>query len=42
MAAVEAPLTLRGDARVRRRRVVNRLAEWAATIAAVGDSAIPS
>lgn len=35
MAAVE-PLLLRGDARVRRRRVVNRTAEVAATVAAVG------
>jgi phosphate transport system permease protein len=35
MAAVEPTLTLRGNARVRRRRVVNRLAEATATIAAV-------
>jgi len=34
MAAVE-PASLRGDARVRRRRIVNRLAEAIATIAAV-------
>jgi phosphate transport system permease protein len=35
MAAVEPALTLRGDARVRRRRIVNRLAEAGATIAAL-------
>jgi phosphate transport system permease protein len=33
--AVEPALTLRGDARVRRRRIVNRLAEAGATIAAL-------
>jgi phosphate transport system permease protein len=35
MAAVEPVLTLRGDARVRRRRIVNRLIEAIATIAAL-------
>jgi phosphate transport system permease protein len=35
MATIEPTLTLRGDARVRRRRVVNRLAEVTATIAAL-------
>jgi phosphate transport system permease protein len=35
MAAVEPQLSLRGDARVRRRRLVNRLAEGTATIAAL-------
>jgi phosphate transport system permease protein len=35
MAAVEPTLSLRGDARVRRRRLVNRLAEGGATIAAL-------
>jgi phosphate transport system permease protein len=34
MAAVEPELTLRGDARVRRRRIVNRLAEAVAMLAA--------
>jgi phosphate transport system permease protein len=34
MATMEPALTLRGDSRVRRRRIVNRLAEAAATIAA--------
>jgi len=40
MAAVEPPLTLRGDARVRRRRIVNRLAEAGATIAALAAVAV--
>ena len=40
MAAIESTLTLRGDARVRRRRIVNRLAESAATIAALGALAV--
>jgi phosphate transport system permease protein len=40
MAAVESPLTLHGNARVRRRRVVNRLAESAATISALGALAV--
>ena len=35
MAAAEPALTLRGDARLRRRRIVNRLAEAGATIAAL-------
>jgi phosphate transport system permease protein len=35
MAAVEPPLSLSGDSRVRRRRVVNRLAEAGATVAAL-------
>lgn len=35
MAAVDTARLLRGDARVRRRRIVNRLAEGAATIAAL-------
>jgi phosphate transport system permease protein len=35
MAAVDTATLLRGDARVRRRRIVNRLAEGAATIAAL-------
>ncbi len=35
MAAVEPRLTLRGDRRVRRRRMANRLAEWVATVAAL-------
>ena len=35
MAAVESALSLQGDKRVRRRRIVNRLAEVIATIAAV-------
>jgi phosphate transport system permease protein len=35
MAAIEPALTLRGDRRVRRRRIVNLVAEWAATIAAL-------
>jgi phosphate transport system permease protein len=35
MAAVEPGLTLRGGTRVRRRRIVNRLAEGTATIAAL-------
>jgi phosphate transport system permease protein len=39
MAAAES-ITLRGDSRVRRRRVVNRLAESAATIAALGALAV--
>jgi phosphate transport system permease protein len=34
MSAIEPGLTLRGDKRVRRRRIVNRLAEATATIAA--------
>ena len=40
MAAIEPALTLRGDARVRRRRIVNRLAESAATIAALAAVAV--
>ncbi len=40
MAVVEHALSLRGDARVRRRRLVNRLAELAATIAALGAVAV--
>jgi phosphate transport system permease protein len=40
MAAVEPALTLRGDARVRRRRIVNRVAESAATIAALAALAV--
>jgi phosphate transport system permease protein len=40
MAAVEPALALRGDARVRRRRVVNRLAESTATIAALAAVAV--
>ena len=40
MAAVEPALTLRGDARVRRRRIVNRVAEFAATIAALAALAV--
>ena len=40
MAAVEPPLTLRGDARVHRRRIVNRLAEAGATIAALAAVAV--
>jgi phosphate transport system permease protein len=35
MATVEPALTLRGDSRVRRRRIVNRIAEASATIAAL-------
>jgi phosphate transport system permease protein len=35
MAAVESTLTLKGDTRVRRRRIINRLAEGTATIAAL-------
>jgi phosphate transport system permease protein len=35
MTAADTPTLLRGDARVRRRRIVNRLAEAAATIAAL-------
>jgi len=35
MAAVEPQLTLRGDSRVRRRRLANRLAEATATLAAL-------
>lgn len=35
MAAVEPGLTLRGDNRVRRRRIVNRIAEGSATLAAL-------
>jgi phosphate transport system permease protein len=35
MAAVEPALTLRGDNRVRRRRIVNRIAEGSATLAAL-------
>ena len=40
MAAVEPALTLRGDARVRRRRIVNRVAEAIATIAALAALAV--
>ena len=40
MAAVEPALTLRGDARVRRRRIVNRLAEAVATLAALTAVAV--
>lgn len=40
MHAVEPALTLRGDARVRRRRIVNRLAESAATVAALAAVAV--
>ena len=40
MAAAEPALTLRGDARVRRRRIVNRVAEFAATIAALAALAV--
>ena len=40
MATVEPGLTLRGDAAVRRRRIVNRLAESAATIAALAAIAV--
>ena len=40
MAAVETPLSLRGGSRVRRRRVVNRLAEAAATLGALAAVAV--
>ena len=40
MAAAEPALTLRGDARLRRRRIVNRLAEAGATIAALAAVAV--
>ena len=40
MAAVEPALALRGDARVRRRRIVNRLVEAIATIAALAAVAM--
>ncbi len=40
MAIVEPVLTLRGDARLRRRRIVNRLTEWLATLAALGAVAV--
>jgi phosphate transport system permease protein len=40
MAAIEPALTLRGDRRVRRRRIVNLLAEWVATIAALAAVAV--
>jgi phosphate transport system permease protein len=40
MAAAERALTLRGDARVRRRRIVNRLVEAIATVAALAAVAM--
>jgi phosphate transport system permease protein len=40
MAAAERALTLRGNARVRRRRIVNRLVEGVATIAALAAVAM--
>jgi len=40
MASLEPTLTLRGDRRVRRRRLVNRLAELAATAAALAAIAV--
>jgi len=40
MSAVEHPISLRGDARVRRRRYVNRVAEVAALVAALAAVAV--
>lgn len=40
MAAVDPALTLRGDGRVRRRRIVNRIAEVLATVAALAAVAV--
>ena len=40
MAAVEPTLTLRGDGRVRRRRIANRVAEVLATVAALAAVAL--
>jgi phosphate transport system permease protein len=40
MAAADASMALRGGGRARRRRVVNRLVEWLATLAALGAVAM--
>jgi phosphate transport system permease protein len=40
MAAADANMALRGGGRARRRRVVNRLVEWLATLAALGAVAM--
>jgi phosphate transport system permease protein len=40
MAAAEASMTLRAGGRARRRRLVNRLVEWLATLAALGAVAM--
>ena len=40
MSAVEHPISLRGDSRVRRRRYVNRIAELAALVAALAAVAV--
>jgi len=40
MAAIEAPLNLRGNKRLRRRQLVNRLAELIATLAALAAIAV--
>jgi phosphate transport system permease protein len=40
MAAADASMALRGGGRARRRRIVNRLVEWLATLAALGAVAM--
>ena len=40
MAAADATMTLRAGGRARRRRIVNRLVEWLATLAALGAVAM--
>ena len=40
MAAADASMAFRGGGRARRRRVVNRLVEWLATLAALGAVAM--
>lgn len=40
MAAADASVALRGGGRARRRRIVNRLVEWLATLAALGAVAM--